>query len=164
MTNVFVIAPRAFGTRVIFDASESTGDEDKPLNYRWQEGKNVFANSVITTNFLSVGSHAIILTVSNDSGSDSDTAVVTVITPSESVQILIGMVERSNLPPKMRQTLASMLRAAATAFERGRPSAGLHQLAGFQTVVQLQLARNNPALAAQLTDSTQTIIEALAHP
>jgi uncharacterized delta-60 repeat protein len=161
ITNPIVIASCPFRARVILDGSESSSEENDPLDFQWREGTNVFANAVTTTNVMPAGSHEITLTVSSDAGSNSATAMVDVITPAESVRILIGMVERSTLAPKKRLPLMATLHAAEAAFSRGRLSAGLPLLAAFQTKVEIQIARADPALAAQLIDSAQTIIDAL---
>jgi uncharacterized delta-60 repeat protein len=161
LTNLFVITPSAAKARVVLDGSESSSDEDEPLEFQWREGTNVFANAVTTTNVMRAGSHEITLTVSSDAGSNNATAMVDIITPAESVRILIGMVERSTLAPKQRLSLMATLHAAEAAFSRGSPPAGLRLLAAFQTKVEIQIARAYPALAAELMDSAQTIIDAL---
>jgi hypothetical protein len=72
---------------------------------------------------------------------------------------LILLVENSNLGENTRHALLATLAAASASFDWGNIISGSNQLAAFQNKVRAQVARVDPALANQLIEAAQEIIE-----
>ena len=164
ITNLVIIAANNINAEVVLDGSQSSDVENDPLTYTWLDGTNVLATTVITTNALDVGSHDLTLVVSD--GTDSGTAMVTleVITPAEAVGTVIAFIEESNLGRRNARPLIASLKAAAESFDAGNTIPALNQLQAFQKKVQAQIAPSDPALAQQLIDGAQAVINALSGP
>ena len=56
------------------------------------------------------------------------------------------------------------MKASAASFDRGSNQSGINQLSAFQNKVRAQVAKTDPALAAELIASAQAIIDALQAP
>ncbi|MBI3850912.1 MAG: tandem-95 repeat protein [Verrucomicrobia bacterium] len=163
LTNLVVISPNNSNATVVLDGSQSTDVENDPLQYSWLEGTNVIASGVLATNHLDIGTHTITLVVSDGMDVGTDTAVVEVITPVQSVGILISLVEESTLSRQNRSPLIVTLKAAAASFESERQRPGINQLNAFQNKVRAQVTPLDPALAESLINAAQVIIDALSH-
>jgi hypothetical protein len=85
-----------------------------------------------------------------------------VITASESVGVLISMIEDSSVPAKSQQPMTASLKAAAASSDRGNLTAATNQLRAFQSKVSAQIAASDPELAAELIHAAEQIIEQLA--
>jgi hypothetical protein len=72
---------------------------------------------------------------------------------------LVLLVENSNLEAKSKQPLLVTLTAASASLDRGNTISGSNQLGAFQNKVRAQVARVDAALANQLIDATQQIID-----
>jgi hypothetical protein len=82
-----------------------------------------------------------------------------VFTPDMEVGRLILMVENSNLGTKNLKPLLASLEAALASFERRNLISGVNQLKAFQSKVEAQVARIDSALAGELVDRAQRIID-----
>jgi hypothetical protein len=162
-TNLIVIAPDGLRAHVNFDGSKSFDVNDAPLSYFWYEGTTLLATSAVTTQVLGVGTHVVTLLVADGlpHGTNSASVTVEVITPDQSVAIVMGMLDNANLPRNSRRPLLASLDAAADSFDRGNTRAGINQLKAFEEKVRAQLGRSNPVLAGQLIAAAETIINAL---
>jgi hypothetical protein len=87
---------------------------------------------------------------------------VEVITPAQSVALVMEMLEASSLSDKSQHSLLVSLQAAAASFDRGNLASGISQLSAFQSKVQAQVAPSYPVLAAQLISATEAIMNALS--
>jgi hypothetical protein len=166
ITNLIVIAANNSNAPVILDGSKSYDPDDNVFNFAWYEGTNLFSTNMIVTDVLAVGSHTITLRLDDTFplGTNSANVTVDVVSPAQSVALVIEMVENSQLPHQRQQSLVASLQAAAASFDAGRSAPGLNQLRAFQNKVQAQVAPIDPLLAAQLLSSAQVIIDALAGP
>jgi hypothetical protein len=161
LTNLVVIAPNNTNATVVLDGSLSTDVENDVLHYSWLEGTNILATGVLATNVLEVGTHTITLAVSDGLETGTNTLVVEVITPGQSVGILISMVNEAHLLRKNQRPLVAALKAAANSFEEGKLHSGTKQLNAFQNKVRAQVAPLDQALADSLISAAQVIIDAL---
>jgi parallel beta-helix repeat protein len=82
-----------------------------------------------------------------------------VFTPGMAVGQLISWVNDSDLGTKNKQPLLATLSAALASFERGNLNAGANQLGAFQNKVRAQVSRIDAALADELINAAQQIIE-----
>ncbi len=161
LTNLVVIAPNNTNATVVLDGSLSTDVENDVLHYSWLEGTNVLATGVLATNVLEVGTHTITLAVSDGLETGTNTLVVEVITPAQSVGILISMVNEAHLLRKNQRPLVAALKASAAAFDDGRFQAGKHRLEAFQDKVRARIVPLDQALADSLINAAQVIIDAV---
>jgi len=162
-TNLTVIAPDNTNATVVFDGSKSYDPDDTTFKYFWSEGTNLFSTNVVATNVLAVGSHDITLLLDDTFplGTNSATVTVEVISPTEAVGIVLGLLDGSNLPRKNERPLFASLKEVIASFERGNFTAGSNQLRAFQKKLQAQVAPFDPALADELTAAAQVVIDAL---
>jgi hypothetical protein len=72
---------------------------------------------------------------------------------------LILLVENSDLDAKAKHTLLVTVTAASASSDRGNVLSGSNQLVAFQNKVRAQVARVDAALAKQLIDAAQQIID-----
>ena len=77
---------------------------------------------------------------------------------------LISKVNDADIDRKPKRPFIASLKAAAASFDRGSNQSGVNQLAAFQNKVRAQIARTDPALAAELIAAAQAIIDALEAP
>jgi hypothetical protein len=82
-----------------------------------------------------------------------------VFTPTMEVAQLILLVNDSDLRVKDKQPLLATLSATMASFERGKLQSGANQLHAFQNKVRAQVARMDAALANELINAAQQIIE-----
>ena len=161
LTHLLVIAPDGLQARVILNGSESSDQENDPLEYWWTEGANPLASGMIATHVFPIGSHTITLVVSDGQDTGAQSVTVEIITPAESVGLLIALVEDSGLTQQRQRPLVATLKAAAAAFERGNHIAGLNDLHAFQNKVRAQVGSRDAELAEALVNSAQVIIQAI---
>ncbi len=160
LTNLVVISPNNTNATVVLDGSLSTDVENDPLQYTWLEGTNVIAAGVLAANVLPVGSHAITLLVTDGTDVALDTVTVEVITPAQSVEILVAMVKEASLSKKREKELLASLREGAHAFQKNKLAQGIKRLTSFQDKVRKRIAPSDPVLADQLINAAQVIIDA----
>jgi hypothetical protein len=162
-TNLIVLAPDSLSANVTFDGSKSYDLDDTNLNYFWYEGTNLLGTNVVMAENLSAGSHDITLLLDDTfpMGTSSTSVTVEVITPAQSIGIVIGLVDNSSLARNRKRPLVATLKAAAASFDRGDIRPGINQLMAFQNKVRAQVAPFDPALANELIGATQAIINGL---
>jgi hypothetical protein len=113
---------------------------------------------------LAVGTHVItfggeIGPPYNSSKQIRDTITVVPIRLSERVNGLIAAMNGAGLPQNRVQPLLGTLNAAVGSFDSGHLRAAMNQLQAFQNKVEAQLARSDQALAEELSEAAQQIIE-----
>jgi hypothetical protein len=86
-----------------------------------------------------------------------------VFTPETGVSRLVLITEDSNVEIKNKKPLLATLNAALASFERGNFSSGINQLKAFQNKVAAQVARIDAALAGELIERAQGIIQEVQH-
>src|SRR6266568_4329268 len=163
-TNGFVISLNNADATVYFDGSRSSDVENDPLRFFWFEDSSTspFVTGVVATSVLPVGSHVIVLIVSDGMDTGTNRIVVEVVTAGQAVEKLIDIVNDSAVSHKDTHPLIVTLNAASASFNRGNPMAGLNQLATFQSKVLARVSPDDPALAQALSQAAQKIIDAFA--
>jgi hypothetical protein len=161
-TNLFVIARNGTDASVTLNGSGSYDPDDATFLYYWYEGTNLLSTNVVTTQDLPVGTHTLTLLLDDTfpHGTNSASVDLHVLSPVDSVGVLIDLVENSDLGGRNRQPLLATLYATAAAFETGNITAALNQLHAFESKVTAQIAPVEPALAAQLIGSAEVILKA----
>jgi len=148
----------------VLDGSRSSDIDNDPLEFRWSDGALSIATGMVAVVTLPVGSHNIVLNVSDGVASSSDAIGIDVLAAASSAQPIIDLLLSSGLSGKTLQPLLASLDAANKSFSRGNTKTAVNQLQAFQHKVSAQLSRSNPLLAAQLIDLAQSIIDAAADP
>ncbi len=161
LSNLVVVAPVCSNAWVILDGSQSSDIENEPLQFTWTEGTNTLGTTATVTNQFTPGRHTITLLVSDGHDSATATTAFHVLSPAEAVNTLAQVVEPADLGGRNPQPLLANLRAAAASFERCNLTAGLNQLKALQNKVSVQIAPQNPALAALLIGTAQEIMDIL---
>ena len=161
VTNLTVIAPDGTNASLVLDGSQSSDVENDPLTYLWFDGTNAVASVVTATNLMATGPHAVTLQVNDGTETVSDTVTVDVLTPAESVGVVVLLVTDSKLDRASRHSLIVSLRAAMASFERDDPIPAVNQLQAFQNKVLAQAMPQDPRLARQLLEAAEIIIEAV---
>lgn len=92
----------------------------------------------------------------NSFRADLTSVSLTIIPPP--CDALIDQITASNLPANRKQPLLATARAACASFARGECETARAQLSTFQSKVQTQLSKSDPALAHSLTTTAQTLI------
>jgi hypothetical protein len=82
-----------------------------------------------------------------------------VFTRDMEISRLVLMTEDSNVEIKKKKPLLATLEAALASFDRGNVTSGINQLKAFQNKVEAQVARIDAALAREMIDRAQGIIE-----
>ncbi|HEY2950993.1 MAG TPA: Ig-like domain-containing protein [Verrucomicrobiae bacterium] len=161
-SNAFVISRDGSNALVILDGSLSSDVENDPLQFLWLADGSLmpFADGVQATNVLPVGPHAVTLVVYDGADHGLDTILFEIITAGRAVDELIAFVDEANLSRKDKRPLLDKLKVARKAFADGKYKHGLDELDAFQKKVQKQIGRSDPALAQELIDAAQSIIEA----
>lgn len=92
----------------------------------------------------------------------TDIITVVAVSLAERVQMLIASVQAAKLSPHRVRPLVATLEAARASFHRDNLRGATKLLRAFQNKVRAQIAREDPALAAQLVASAQRIIDRAA--
>ena len=158
VTNLVVIAADDQEATLVLDGSLSSDPDGDALTYSWWDGTNLLATSVSTTNTFEVGTHVLTLSVSDGTLSGTDTKVVEVVDRSQSIALIIEMIDQSNLRPQTRRPLLASLVNAGASYERGNAIAGANQLKAFKNKVRAQVHGNE--LSQCLIDAADAIIDA----
>ena len=87
---------------------------------------------------------------------------IEVISPSDAVAIVIGMLDGSNLSARIRRSLDILLRAAAAAFNRGNRHSTVGILHAFESRVTQEVAPFDFTLAEELVAATHAIVDAIS--
>jgi len=125
---------------------------------------NLFSTNAVATRELSLGTHEITLALDDTFplGTSSTNVTVEVITASDAVTILVGLVQDSTLSAEANSLCLASLAAAAAAFDRGNVNAGDNQLQALQNKLRAQVMPFNATLAGELIRATQEIIDGTA--
>jgi hypothetical protein len=86
-----------------------------------------------------------------------------VFTRDIEISRLMLMTDASNVEIKKKKPLLATLEAALASFDRGNVTSGINQLKAFQNKVAAQVARIDAALAGELIDRAEGIIEEIRH-
>jgi hypothetical protein len=161
-TNCTVIAPDNAAALVILDGGRSSDVENDPLQYFWLENDLAFANGVVTSNLFEVGTHVVVLTVSDGGDFGSAAMVLEVIAPSQAVESLLTLIDDADFDRQNKRPMIATLKAAAASLDRGQFVSALNQLRAFQNKVRAQIAPTYPAEAARWIQSAEDILSAMA--
>lgn len=114
---------------------------------------------------LTFGTQPITLSVSDSKGNtdSSSTVTVSVLTPGEALEQLVGTIQASSLPKGAANSLAAKLEAALRSLEKGRLNAALNQLKAFQNEIAALVGKKiDPTLAESLLSSIEVIVQAMS--
>ena len=127
------------GEVVNFDGSDSSDPDGSIESYAWDfDDTYTDTGATPTHSFGSAGTYYVTLIVTdNDGDSDSDTVIITVITPEHATQDLITMIDEMGLPDGIETSLISKLENAIKSISNDRPSAS-GQLGAFINEVNAQ--------------------------
>jgi hypothetical protein len=157
-----IVAVRSPEATLILDGSLSSDLDSDRLNFHWYEGQETIGAGPVLTNGYALGAHTVGLRVS-DSAATSDTSLnFEVLTPDQTVELLMRFVQSSSVARRAERPLLGVLEAAAASFQRGHRLPALNELRAFQSKVRAQVAPASPAYAQQLIDIAQQIIRAVA--
>lgn len=159
-TDTLLISPNDTNVIAVLDGSRSSDPDGDSLTYAWFHTGDAtpFATTIVAINTLPVGTNQLTLVVSDGMASGSHNFAIEVITTSQAVDRLIALV---NAGSTNKQPLVASLEAALASIDRSNPQSAINQLEAFINKVQIQLAPNDPTLAAQLIADAQAIIDAL---
>jgi len=157
-TNLLVLSANGTNATVLADGSLSSDPDNDPLQYSWFElgDTNALATGVVGTNVLTVGSHTILLVVSDGILADTNAVSVEVITTAQAVERLQAA---ANSDAARSQPLIAALSAAIASIDRSNPTAAINQLLAFQNQVRAQVTPIDPALAATFIEAAQEVID-----
>jgi hypothetical protein len=161
-TNLVVISPNNSNAPVVFDASLSFDVEGDALTFLWSVDDCPFpmATGMRVTNTLAVGTHTVVLLVSDGVDAGTDTILLEVLSAGEAIEEVILALSDANLERKNKRPLIASLKAAIASFDRGQFHTGANQLRAFQNKLRAQVAGDNPERASALAAMCQSIIDA----
>src|SRR5262249_23220729 len=129
------------------------------LQFIWLEASNLVETGRVAIAVLTLGTHMIQLVVSDGLSSATNAITIEVLTASQALDRLQTTV-KSEVPRPV--PLNASLAAAIASVNRGDLTSALNQIHAFQNKVRAQVAPLYPALAEQLLQSAQEIIDALS--
>jgi hypothetical protein len=137
-------------------------DEDK-FDYVWTENAQLLPSSfgATVTNSFDLGIHRVTVVASDGGRNGTDTLEFEVITASEAVAELCGVLDGMALSRQQKRPLQASLGTAAQAFERGQLRAGTNLLRAFQNKLRAQLRASHPELEDELTRAAGRLIDAV---
>ena len=120
------------GETVQFDGSGSFAPSGVIGSYDWDFGDgNTGFGILVSYRYDITGIYTVILTVTDDDFTDTDTAEITVQTPAEAIGDLIITIEDFGLPKGIEKSLIALLKAAIKSLEKYQEQAVIGQLTGF---------------------------------
>jgi len=145
---------------LVLDGWTSSDPEGGALTYLWfDELEPVpFDGGPVTTNCYEVGTHTIVLTVTDPSGlTGTDTKTIEVVTAPLAIELLIEKVNESRIPRRTKRELVVTLRTALrqAGDEKIRPTQ--NTLDAFEKKVRAQVASGYPADATAWIRWSQSI-------
>jgi hypothetical protein len=163
-TDLVVMSPNNSNAVVVLDASLSSDVEGDSLQFFWsEEGASVpFATGVRVTHTFAVGSHTIVLQVSDGAVTGLAAVNFETITAAEAVDRLTLLVNELNLERKNKRPLIASLKAAAASFDRGRFDTGANQLHALQNKLRAQIAPHDAEAAGIILRAIEEIAGRLA--
>jgi len=161
-TEAWLVSPNGLNATTLLDGSRSYDPDGDALEYFWSyspgsEPPTLLATGVVAVAVLPVGSHSIDLVVSDGVATSTNSITVSVLTTGQAMEGLIWLVDSSGRKGK---PLMATLGAALASIERGNSVAAANQLRAFEHKVRVQVA--DPALAGQLLEAAQQVIDALS--
>ena len=163
MTNLLVISANGSSATVTLSGAGSSDPDGDALQYAWYvNGSDTPVATGVTANVsLALGSHIIVLVVNDGSALASDTVEVEVITVEDAINVLIVLVDDTDLSRKQKRPLIEALKKAGDAFGDDHVRSAINKLQSFQNKVAAQITRINAECAEILIDAAQQIIDAL---
>jgi len=156
-----IIAANNLNAIAVLDGSRSADPENDPLQFTWLEGVTTIGTGMVATVTLPIGSHNIVLQVSDGLLSSTDTLTISIVAGSHTVQDLVNMLINSSQSRKSLPPLLATLKAATDALQRGSTGAAINQLQAFQNKVRAQIQPADPTLAAELINLAQMLIDSI---
>lgn len=160
-TASFTYSPESpvVGEEITFDASSSTDPDGQIVSYEWDFGDSATGSGVTTAHaYTAAREYIVTLTVvDNDGATGTDTAIVTVQTPTEATQDLADAVEKLDLPEETEDSLTDKLEAAIDSLNRGRDNAAMNQLWAF--INQVEALRRSGRLTVEEADALIAIAQ-----
>jgi len=158
-----VISGNNLNASVHLDGSASFDPNGFPLTYLWfidGSSTTLGTNSSLDLS-LPVGTHSVVLEVSNGYSSSDAQASVKVITAGEATLALLRKIEQAGLRANLRAPLEAQLVGASRHFSQGLFHPGDVLLQDFQKRAASLPNGINPSLAAELIGDAQRIREAI---
>jgi len=160
-TEAWLVSPNGLNATALLDGSRSYDPDGDALEYFWSsspgsELPTLLATGIVAEAVLPLGSHPIDLVVSDGLVASTNSITISVLTTGQAVEGLIRLVDSS---VRKSKPLMAVLGAALASIDRGNPVAAANQLRAFEHKVRAQVA--NPALAGQLLEAAQQVIDAL---
>jgi hypothetical protein len=161
-TNLLILSINGSNAAVVLDASQSSDVDTTALGFIWstREPPALLGRGEVITNVFGVGSHIVHLEARDGMATDTTSVTFDVITLSDAVALLTGLVSDAALGRSQQRPLLTTLKAASRAFESGDAEAGLQQLEVFAQKIERQVAPTNPDSAAMLLAAVQGILTA----
>ena len=157
---------RGLGACLVLDGTLSSDPENGPLTYLWFVEPNVVPLSAgaKTTNCLEVGTHTIVLAVTDSDGlTDTETKTVEVVTAPLAIEILIEKVNESLIPRRTKRELVATLRVALTQAGYDHHRQTQVALSAFEKKVRAQVVSGYPALATSWIRWSQAVTEGMGN-
>ena len=146
---------------LIFDGGLSSDpDPNDTLTYLWfvEPSPVPFAAGPVATNCLEVGTHTIVLTVTDNKGaSDSDTLTIEEITAPLAIELLMEKVNESRVSRAIKRELLAVLRTALNQSKAERIRPTQTTLDAFEKKVRAKVTAGYPADAAAWIRWSQAI-------
>ena len=160
-----VISPNNLDAPVHLDGSRSSDPDGDVLTYTWYADGNLTApvgTGVVGTPRLSIGTHEILLRVSDGEDSADAGIQVRVMTAAEATETLLQHARSLDIPKNKEKELLETLKNAIKHFEQGHMEAGAKQLDHFEKILQSKDGRKmDPIAVAALIAEAEGIIVAV---
>jgi hypothetical protein len=158
-----IISSNGTNACMSLDGSQSTDPDGDTLTYTWVvvngDGTTVpLASGAHATACLELGSYTVRLIVDDGRCLNAADVAVEIITAAEAVDELVDKVNDANMDRKNKRPFIASLKAAGASFDRGSCQSGVNQLNAFINKVRAQVARDNPAIAADLIATANAIL------
>ncbi|HMJ65941.1 MAG TPA: LamG-like jellyroll fold domain-containing protein, partial [Candidatus Binatia bacterium] len=164
LPGLLVIAPNGVNAVVTLNGSGSSDPDGDALTYTWYANGNTtpIATGVSNRVSLAVGSHEITLIVSDGEDTASDSVELQVVTIEDVIDVLVILVEDTELPRKSKRPLIDTLKQVNRALEGDRPGVAINKLEQFQQKTAAQIGPVNQECADLLINAAQQVIDALS--
>ncbi len=142
------------------DGSLSSDPESGSLSYLWFLEQEVvpFSSSAVTTNCLEVGTHTVVLVVTDATGlTDTKSKTLEVVTAPLAIELLIEKVNHSAAYRMAKRELTATLRVALRHAGGGKLRPTQNTLDAFEKKVRAQVVPHQPELATSLIRWSQAI-------